>query len=120
MAWYDFLVYGDFGWTAQLIPLFLIAGVSYGISRKDKDMLFIQFPITLCVKLIFPFFETAWVLLSLALFIINIIGSHNDMLGEVKSDAERLKYTTGLAKETGRDLFVTPAKKIANLFKKNG
>lgn len=112
MAWYDIIIYSDFGWSAQLIPIIFTIGLSYYISRKSRDMLYIQFPMMIGMKIIFPFLNPSIVIISFALFILNLIGSNRDILGEMKSliirkaeDAtrfERAKSTLRTLKERGK------------------
>lgn len=85
MVWYDIITTGNFGWAGQLIPLIIVAGMSFGLARKTKDMLFIQFPLMIAIKVIFPFFHVSWIFLGLGLVVINIMTSKNDMIEEVKS-----------------------------------
>jgi hypothetical protein len=100
--WYEILTLGDFGWAGQLIPLLVVAGASYAIARKTRDMMIIQFPLTIAAKVFFPFFDGAWVLLSLAIFILNILGSKNDFIAELKSAARIDDITAKVLK--GRSL----------------
>ena len=81
----------DFGFLGNLIPLVLALGVTWGLSRKPREMLFIQFPVLLALKFIFPFIHPAILIISFAGFIMNLIGSKGDMLADVKEMPQKTK-----------------------------
>jgi len=63
-------------------------------------MTFTMFPLALSFKLIFPFFHPAIVYITFALFVMNLMGTHRDLLGDVKSVATKLRtrVSTGISK----------------------
>lgn len=85
MAWYDFITGTEYGWLGQLIPLTLTVGIAFFLSRKTRDMLLLQFPIILCMKIFFPHINAGLIMLSLALFVMYTVGATRDRLAEVKS-----------------------------------
>lgn len=102
----NILLNSDFGWLGNLLPLTLAIGISWGISRKGVDMLFMFFIINLCLKLIFPFYHNAFVIISFALFIMNIVGSKGDIIAEAKSIPEvtRALFTTAKNDKNGKKI----------------
>lgn len=97
MTWYTFdwttpVLYGNFGFLGNLVPLLIVVGFAWNFSVKVKDMLIYLFPFTLMAKLMFPFMDTSFVYITFALFILNILGSANDILGEVKALPKKVIY----------------------------
>lgn len=81
----------DWGFLGNLIPLVLIIGISWAITKKPREIMFIQFPLTLAFKLIFPFLHTAFVVISFAIFIMNLVGSKGDMLADIKEMPKKVR-----------------------------
>lgn len=91
MIWYDIILHGDYGFKAQLIPVILTVFISWSVSKLDVDMGFLLLPISLCMKMIFPFMDPAWIIIAAAMFLLNIIGTPFDTLSEPKSVPEKIK-----------------------------
>lgn len=91
------LLNSDFGWLGNIIPLMIVVGCAWGLSTKDVDFTLSLFPLMVCAKVIFPFLHPSFVVISFALFIMNIIGSKGDLLAEVKVIPE---LTQSFRKET--------------------
>jgi hypothetical protein len=74
----------DLGFLGNLIPLIFIFGISWGLSKKFRDIAIIAFPLALCMKIIFPFFDNTLLVLIFVFFIMNLVGSKGDLLADVK------------------------------------
>ena len=92
-AMINIIANSDFGWLGNLVPLVLVAGFSWALSRKDIDFLLIQFPLMVSAKILFPFLHISFVYISFALFIANIVGSKGDSLAEIKSIPTTIKQS---------------------------
>lgn len=80
----DLFTQSDFGLLGNLVPLILILGISWALVKKPREIMFIQFPITLAINAIFPFLNNAFLWISLAVFIMSLLGSKGDLLADVK------------------------------------
>ena len=90
-AMMEVVINSDFGWLANLLPLIIVIGIAWALSTKDVDMTFSLFPLALIAKIIFPFFHASFVVVSFALFIMNVIGSKGDMLADVKAIPQKTR-----------------------------
>ena len=89
----------DFGFFGNLIPLILIIGISWVLVKKPRDLLFIQFPIALVMKVLFPFFHASFLATSFALFIMSVIGSKGDLLADIKEMPQKIRDEVMLRKD---------------------
>lgn len=81
----------DWGFLGNIIPLILVLGISWALVKKVRNMGFIQLPLAIAMKVIFPFFHIAFIIVSLAIFIMNLIGSKGDLLADVKETPKKVK-----------------------------
>ena len=77
----DLFTMSELGFAFQLVPIILIIGISYALTKMNVDFLFIQFPITVAIAILIPSTNTAIIVISLGLWILNLMGSMNDALG---------------------------------------
>lgn len=87
----ELVTHADFGFLSNLIPLTLVIGISWALSKKVSDGFYIQLPITLAIKYMFPFYNNAFVVISFAIFIMALIGSKADLLSDVKDAPKKIK-----------------------------
>lgn len=92
----------DFGFLGSIIPIVLIWGISFALAKRKVDTLFIQFPITLGIYFIFPLFHVSFVFISLAIFIMSLLGTNTDILSDIKS--LDLRSPLSRARDKAKDL----------------
>lgn len=95
----EIITQGNFGWVGQIIPIILVLGLSWALAKKNRDVLFNQFPLMIGCKLVFPFLSPSILIVSFALFIMNILGSKTDFAEDVKEFASKLETPIMSAKK---------------------